>query len=366
MGRLTCSASIRKRASIDGHSASLAIGVHETLPNRRWVDCFPMLNVLPVGLDVAAELDGYSATVTAVVEKVAPSVVGIDVRSGGRRAGSGSGFVATPDGFIITNSHVVHGAREIEVALLDGRRARAMLVGDDPDSDLAVVRVAAEGLVPIEMADAGGVKVGQLVVALGNPFGLQCTVTAGVISALGRSLRSQSGRLMDNILQTDAALNPGNSGGPLVDARGRVVGVNTAIVAAGQGICFAIAASTATRIAGILSRDGRVTRGYIGVAGADVEIPRHLQRVHELVQQHGILVHGVEERSPASRAGLEEGDVILAIGDAPATGVDELHKILAEHIPGTPTTVRILRRGRLETRAIVPTEKQDPAPAGPK
>lgn len=248
-----------------------------------------MVNSLPVGT-VADELDAYSSTVTAVVEKVAPSVVGINVRVNGRRAGSGSGFVATPDGFVITNSHVVHGAREIEVA------------------------------------------------------------------PLGRSLRAQSGRLMDNILQTDAALNPGNSGGPLVDARGRVVGVNTAIVAAGQGICFAIASSTATRIAGILIRDGKVTRGYIGVAGADVEIPRHLQRLHALGQERGIIVHGVEEHSPASRAGLEDGDVVLTIGSQPVTGVDALHKVLADHAPGTPTTVTILRRNALETRTIIPTE----------
>lgn len=314
-----------------------------------------MVNSLPVGT-VADELDAYSSTVTAVVEKVAPSVVGIDVRVNGRRAGSGSGFVATPDGFVITNSHVVHGAREIEVALLDGRHVRGMLVGDDPDSDLAVLRVAAGGLQPLEIADSSSVKVGQLVVALGNPFGLQCTVTAGVISALGRSLRAQSGRLMDNILQTDAALNPGNSGGPLVDARGRVVGVNTAIVAAGQGICFAIASSTATRIAGILIRDGKVTRGYIGVAGADIEIPRHLQRLHALAQERAIIVHGVEEHSPASRAGLEDGDVVLAIGWQPVTGVDALHKVLADHAPGTPTTVTILRRNALETRTIIPTE----------
>ena len=314
-----------------------------------------MVNTLPVG-PVADALDAYSATVTAVVDKVAPSVVGIDVRVNGRRAGSGSGFVATPDGFVITNSHVVHGAREIEVALLDGRRVRGMLVGDDPDSDLAVIRIAAAGLQPMEIADSSTVKVGQLVIALGNPFGLQCTVTAGVISALGRTLRAQSGRLMDNILQTDAALNPGNSGGPLVDARGRVVGVNTAIVAGGQGICFAIASSTATRIAGILIRDGKVTRGYIGVAGADIEIPRHLQRLHELTQERGIIVHSVEEHSPASRAGVEEGDVVIAIGEKPATGVDALHKLLADHTPGSATTVTILRRNQLETRTIIPTE----------
>jgi S1-C subfamily serine protease len=314
-----------------------------------------MLQVLPVA-DAVDELDAYSATVTAVVEKVAPSVVGIEVRANGRRAGSGSGFVATPDGFIITNSHVVHGAREIEVALLDGRRYRAMLSGDDPDSDLAVVRIAAHDLHALEIGDSSAIKVGQLVVALGNPFGLQCTVTAGVVSALGRSLRSQSGRLMDNIIQTDAALNPGNSGGPLVDARGRVVGVNTATVAGGQGICFAIAASTATRLAGILIRDGKVTRGYIGIAGADVDIPRYLQRLHELTQTRALLVHGVEEHSPASRAGIEEGDVVIRLGEATVEGIDGLHKLLAKHQPGTPTKITLLRRNRLETRTIIPDE----------
>jgi S1-C subfamily serine protease len=314
-----------------------------------------MLEAVPVA-DTVDELDAYSATVTSVVEKVAPSVVGIEVHANGRRAGSGSGFIATPDGFIITNSHVVHGAREIEVALLDGRRYRAMLSGDDPDSDLAVVRIAAHDLRALEIGDSQRVKVGQLVVALGNPFGLQCTVTAGVVSALGRTLRSQSGRLMDNIIQTDAALNPGNSGGPLVDAHGRVVGVNTATVAAGQGICFAIAASTATRLAGILIRDGKITRGYIGIAGGDVEIPRYLQRLHELTQTRALLVHGVEERSPASRAGIEEGDVIIRIGEAMVEGIDSLHKRLAEHTPGAPTTVTLLRRNRLETRTIIPDE----------
>jgi S1-C subfamily serine protease len=318
-----------------------------------------MVPVLPV-VDVDETVDAYSATVTAVVERVAPSVVGIEVRANGRRAGSGSGFVATPDGFIVTNSHVVHGAREIEVALLDGRRFRALPIGDDPDSDLAVIRVGAQDLVPAAFGDSSTIKVGQLVVALGNPFGLQCTVTAGVVSALGRSLRAQSGRLMDNIIQTDAALNPGNSGGPLVDARGRVIGVNTAIVAAGQGICFAIASNTAVRTAGILMRDGKVTRAYIGVAGADVPIPRYLQRLHELVQGRGILVHGVEEHSPGSRAGIEEGDVIVKLGTAPVEGVDALHKILAAHRPDTPTTVTLLRRNELVTRTIIPSEAVPP------
>jgi S1-C subfamily serine protease len=314
-----------------------------------------MALVLPVaGVDDG--LDAYSATVTAVVERVAPSVVGIEILANGRRAGSGSGFVATPDGFIVTNSHVVHGAGEIEVALLDGRRYRALPIGDDPDSDLAIVRIAASDLIPATFADSSAIKVGQLVVALGNPFGLQCTVTAGVVSALGRTLRAQSGRLMDNIIQTDAALNPGNSGGPLVDARGHVVGVNTAIVAAGQGICFAIASNTASRIAGILMRDGKVTRGYIGVAGADLEIPRYLQRLHALTQARGILVQGVEEHSPASRAGIEAGDLLVKLGTVPVEGVDALHKVLAEHRPDSPTTVTLLRRNRLETRTIIPSE----------
>jgi S1-C subfamily serine protease len=314
-----------------------------------------MALVLPVAAPVAA--DPYSETVTTVVEKVSPSVVGIDVLAGGRRAGSGSGFVATPDGFVITNSHVVHGAREIEVALLDGRRVRGIPIGDDPDSDLAVLRIAAPDLVPAEIADSAAIKVGQLVVALGNPFGLQCTVTAGVVSALGRTLRSRSGRLIDNVVQTDAALNPGNSGGPLVDARGRVVGVNTAVVTGGQGICFAIASNTATRIAGLLIRDGAVRRGYIGIAGSDVEIPRYLQRLHGLVQVRGILVQGVEEHSPASRAGIEEGDVLVTLGDGMVEGIDALHKLLTDRpVVDAPTNVALLRRNQLVNRTIIPAQ----------
>ena len=301
-------------------------------------------------------LDHYSATVTSVVERVSPSVVGIDVRHDGRRAGSGSGFVATPDGFIITNSHVVHGAQQIEVALLDGRRFRALPIGDDPDSDLAIVSIAAPNLVAAELGDSAALKAGQLVIALGNPFGLQCTVTAGVVSALGRTLRSRSGRQMDSIIQTDAALNPGNSGGPLVDARGRVVGVNTAVVAGGQGICFAIASNTAKRLAGILIRDGKVTRGYVGIAGADVDIPRTVQRLHDLTQARGILVQSIVAASPASRAGVEPGDLVVAIGDAVVDGVDALHKYLTDHAVDAPTTISLIRRDRKEIRTIIPSE----------
>ncbi len=309
------------------------------------------LQVLPIAAD--HELDGYSRVVTEAVRRASPSVVGIDVRHDGRRAGSGSGFIATPDGFVFTNSHVVHGATDIEVALLDGRRFRGVLTGDDPDTDLAVVRIAGTDLTPATFGDARAIVPGQLAIALGNPLGLECTVTAGVISALGRSLRSRNGRLMDDIIQTDAALNPGNSGGPLVDARGAVIGVNTAIVAGGGGgLGFAIAANTAQRVAGLLIRDGSITRGYIGVAGADVAIPRFVQRLLGLVQAKGILVHGVEERSPASRAGIEDGDVIVALGDAPIDGMDALHKLLTD-APIERTTVTLLRKNALVRRTII-------------
>jgi S1-C subfamily serine protease len=301
--------------------------------------------------------DAYSAVVTNAVERASPSVVGIEVRVDGRRAGSGSGFIATPDGFIFTNSHVVHGAREIEIALLDGRRFRASLIGDDPDSDLAVVRISASDLRPMTFGDSAAIRPGQLAIALGNPFGLQTTVTAGIISALGRTLRSQSGRLMDNIIQTDAALNPGNSGGPLVDASGHVVGVNTAIVAAGQGICFAIASNTAKHIASLLIRDGKIARGYVGVAGTDVDIPRFLQRLHALTQLRGILVQSVEPSSPASRAGVEPGDIIIGLGREPVDGVDALHRVLTgrDRIDA-PTTVALLRRNERVERTIIPGE----------
>jgi S1-C subfamily serine protease len=315
-----------------------------------------MFQPLPIADEY--ELDGYSRVVTAAVAVASPSVVGIDVRHHGRRGGSGSGFVATPDGFVITNSHVVHEADAIEVALLDGRRLPATVVGDDPDSDLAVVRVAGSDLIPAAFGDARAIKPGQLAIALGNPFGLECTVTAGVISALGRSLRSRNGRLMDDIIQTDAALNPGNSGGPLVDAHGAVIGVNTAIVAGGGGgLGFAIAANTAQRVAGLLIRDGKVTRGRLGVAGADVAIPRYVQRLLGLVQQRGLLVHGVEEHSPAARAGIEDGDVIIALGEHPIDGIDALHRRLTEG-PLGPTTITLLRRNDIVRRAIEPTEAQ--------
>ena len=307
------------------------------------------------------DIDAYSGVVIGAVERASPSVVGIDVRRGGRRAGSGSGFIATPDGFVFTNSHVVHGADEIDVALLDGRRFRGVLIGDDPDTDLAVLRIAGSDLVPAIFGDVKSIRPGQLAIALGNPFGLECTVTAGVVSALGRTLRSRNGRMMDDIIQTDAALNPGNSGGPLVDARGAVIGVNTAIVAGGGGgLGFAISASTAQRVAGLLIRDGKISRGYLGVAGADVAIPRYVQRLLGLIQTNGILVHSIEDGSPAAQAGIEAGDVVIKLGEDAVDGMDALHRVMTAGPIGT-TTVTLLRRNAIMRRDITPIEAQTPA-----
>src|SRR6266849_1469835 len=287
-------------------------------------------------------LDAYSRAITGAVRRVAPSVVNIEVhqiqqatgrsRSGAPREsrGGGSGFIFTPDGLILTNSHVVHGGSRIEVTISDGRRMPATAIGDDPASDLAVIRVDEPGLTAAALGDSQQLRVGQLVVALGNPYGFQSTVTAGVGSALGRSFRSVGGRLIDDVIQTDAALNPGNSGGPLVDSAGRVVGVNTATILPAQGICFAIGINTAKFVASRLLRDGRIRRSYIGVSAQTVPIHRRVVRFYDLPKEMGAIVVSVEEGSPARHGGLREGDVIVALDGQPVAGVDDLHHVLTD------------------------------------
>ena len=318
-----------------------------------------------------ALLDAYSRAVISAAEKVSPSVINIEIhhqmRSGGRARnarsqrearGSGSGFVFTPDGFILTNSHVVHQATKIEVTLSDGHHYQADLIGDDPDTDLAVIRINAPNLVPAHLGNAQQIRVGQLVIAIGNPYGFQYTVTAGVVSALGRSLRAKSGRLMDDVIQTDAALNPGNSGGPLVDSRGRVIGVNTAMILPAQGICFATSIDTAKYVAGRLIRDGRVSRSYIGVAGQNVPLPRRIVRYYNLPVESGILVVSYENDSPAKRGGLLEGDIIVDFDGHHVAGIDDLHKLLTEDRIGRKSSLVVIRRTEKLKLEVVPEESQ--------
>ncbi len=306
-------------------------------------------------------LDGYSRAVIGAVEKVGPAVVKIEVEHSarsrqGEAQGSGSGFIFTPDGLILTNSHVVAGASGIRVTLADGRRMHADLIGSDPDTDLAVVRVTAPGLVQAELGDSSRVRVGQIAVAIGNPLGFDCTVTTGVVSALGRSLRSQSGRLMDDIIQTDAALNPGNSGGPLVTSAGMVIGVNTAVIRPAQGLCFAIASNTVRFVAGLLIRDGVIRRSYIGLAGQVVPLPRRLVRYHGLSADRGVFVSSLETHGPASLAGVREGDIIIAFAGRDVNGVDDLHRLLTEDRIGTATPLRVLRQVELVDVTVIPRE----------
>jgi S1-C subfamily serine protease len=318
----------------------------------------------------ASLLDAYSQAVTGAVERVSPSVVHIEVhqaagrsRSGEPREqrGGGSGFVFTPDGLILTNSHVVHEAVRIAVTMADGRHMPATLIGDDPASDLAVIRLEQPrfdepGLTVAALGDSQRLRVGQIVIAIGAPYGFQSTVTAGVVSALGRSLRSYSGRLIDDVIQTDASLNPGNSGGPLVDSAGRVVGVNTATILPAQGICFAIGINTAKFVASRLLRDGRLLRSFIGVSAQTVPVHRRVVRFYDLPKEMGALVQSVEENSPAQRAGLREGDIIVALEGQPVAGVDDLHRLLTDVRVGVSCSLTVLRWTEKLELKVVPEE----------
>jgi S1-C subfamily serine protease len=298
-------------------------------------------------------LDSYSQTVSGVFQRSSSAVVNIEVQKGDVPAG-GSGFVFTPDGFILTNSHVVHGAQRIRVAFIDGRKAEAQLVGDDPHTDLAVVRVSLQNLNYVQLGDSNSIQVGQIAIAIGNPFGFQCTLTAGVISALGRSMRSQSGRLIEQVIQTDAALNPGNSGGPLFNSQGQVIGINTAVILPAQGICFAVPSNTAKLIVTELLQYGRVTRGFIGIMGQNVVLPHGIVHVGKLPVESGISVFGIEPNSPADKAGLAVGDIIVGINDQLTAGIDDLHRLLTNHSVGHPYILTIIRQLEKTFVRIIP------------
>ena len=307
-------------------------------------------------------LDAYSRAVVHAAENVSPSVVKIEVHDRkGNRAGSGSGFIITPDGFVVTNSHVVHGAEKIEVILNDSRRPDAHLVGDDPHTDLAVLRIFAPQLKPVPLGQASKLRVGQLAIAIGNPYGFQCTVTAGVVSALGRSFRTRTGRLIDDIIQTDAALNPGNSGGPLVNSRGEVIGVNTAVILPAQGICFAIGVDTAQYVISWLIKEGKIRRSYIGVGGQNVPLHRRLVRFHQLRATSGVLAINVAPESPAAAAGLKEGDVIIEFNDQVIPSIDALHKLLTGHQINVDSNLVVIRGTEKLRLQIRPAES---APEG--
>jgi S1-C subfamily serine protease len=311
----------------------------------------------PAGPDAeeAAALDAYSNTVVRVAEQLRPAVVNLRVGRG-RRNGGGSGVIFAPDGFLLTNHHVVQGSERVQVRLHDGRELGGRVVGNDPWTDLAVVHTEGGKLPYAALGESATLRVGQLVVAIGSPFGFESTVTAGVVSALGRSLRSITGHLVDNVIQTDAALNPGNSGGPLVDSRGRVVGINTAIIQPAQGICFAVPIDIAKIVLPQLLRDGRVTRGYLGLHGRAVPLPREAARRHGLTQAHAVEVIAVEENGPADQAGLQEDDLILGLGDTPAQSIDDLQKALMRLPVGVPTTLRLLRGERVLERLVLPAD----------
>jgi len=306
-----------------------------------------------VSVDDAELLDAYSRAVVGAVDVVAPAVVRIERDA----ASAGSGFLFTPDGMILTNSHVVHDARRLDATLMDGTRHGAQLVGEDVDSDLAVVRIDGTRFPWLTFGDSRAVRVGQVAIAVGNPYGFQHTVTSGVVSALGRSLRARSGRLMDDIIQTDAALNPGNSGGPLVTTRGEVIGVNTAVILPAQGLCFAIASNTARFVASRLIRDGRLRRAYLGLAAQLVPLPTRIRRAQQLAATTGVLVASVEPSSPAALAGVRAGDILVRVDQEPVAGPDDLHRHLTEERIGLPLTLSIVRETERVQVVVTPSER---------
>ena len=310
--------------------------------------------------DEAALLDAYSQAITGVVDRVGPAVVRIDVwhRVNAARAGSGSGVIVAPDGLVLTNSHVVGGAARVELMTTEGRGLTARVVGDDPDTDLALVRVDAPVTLPAAtLGDSKKLRRGQLVVAIGNPLGFESTVTAGVVSALGRSLRARTGRLIDDVIQTDAALNPGNSGGPLVSSRGEVIGVNTAIIQGAQGICFAVASNTAQFVLSELIQHGRVRRAYIGVSAQTTAVPRRHARVAGIENSSGAMITALEPKGSAALAGLMTLDTIVCADGIPVTGVDDLIRLLNSDRIGRPIAVDVLRRGILRRFDVTPLER---------
>ena len=301
-------------------------------------------------------LDAYSAAVVSAAETVGPAVAHLEVELKGRR-GTGSGFAFTPDGLLLTNSHVVHGAKHIRATFADGLSRDADLVGEDPDTDIAVIRIGGNALPAVVLGSSRGVRVGQLAIAIGNPYGFQHTVTAGVVSALGRSLRAQTGRLIDDVLQTDAALNPGNSGGPLVDSHGEVIGVNTAIIPGAQGICFATAIDTVKWVVLQLLKDGKVRRGFLGLAGANLPLARRLARHFEFDNARAVRVESVEKGGPASRAGVQAGDLIVRFAGQPVNGIDDLHRLLTGERIGAGSVLTVLRRAQQLELRVTPSER---------
>ena len=299
----------------------------------------------------SALLDAYSQAVIRVVERVAASVV--NVRRG---QSGGSGVIVTPDGYALTNAHVVDGAQAVEVTLGSGKEARAQVVGSDPATDLAVIRIAESGLQAAELADSENLRVGQLVIAIGDPLGFHSTVTTGVVSALGRSLHARDGRVIENVIQTDAALNPGNSGGPLVDTHAKVIGINTAIIPMAQGICFAIPAATARLVAGMLIRDGRVRRAYLGIGGAATPIGRQLAAELRIPNASGIRVLEVTAGGPAQRAGIRAGDLIVTLDDVPLSTLSDLQRVLAADRIGRIAGLAYVRFGELQRATVTLAE----------